>query len=171
MLRRFFLRVVLLLFILVFISACSVLEPKQPQEFDTTDQVKRIVREPLSPEQTGELVEEVGGNWLYGQGLGETAFTVGSIVLFPPAAIWHLGNAVVSLSGYKPIGVSYLLSDEDEQGWNNVYDGVMSGPGRVIAGVSGKEYRSKEVIRENMKKYYVPAEKNFAAQRPRERSS
>lgn len=150
----------------IYVSGCSLLEPKPSEDVDSAATVKNMIDKPLSPEQTGELLEEVGGNWLYGQGVGETTVTIGSIILFPPLAILHLGNAAISYSGYKPLGVSYLLSDEDEKGWNSVYDGVMSGPGRVIAGVSGKEYRSKEVIKRNMRKYYVePAPENYASQR------
>lgn len=118
--------------------------------------ISHFARTPLKPEETEELLAEVGGNWLYGQGIGETALAVGSVVLFPPAAFWFLGNGALALSGYEPVGVSTLLPNEQARKWSESYDAVLSTPGRVVAAVAGEDFRTKETIQEKMRKYLEP---------------
>lgn len=108
------------------------------------------VNKPLTPEQTEELLDEVGSNWLYGQGMGETALTVGAIALFPPYALAVLGNAALQISGEEPVGVSTVLPDEAAENWTEFYDGVTSVPGRGVAYVSDEEFRDKEIARERI---------------------
>lgn len=109
--------------------------------------MKSSLKEPLSPEDTNELLNEVGSNWLYGQGMGETAATIGTIVVFPPYALWVLGNAALQLSGEEPVEVSKMLPEESGKIWKNTYDEIVSVPGRTTAAVVGEEYRTQEVAR------------------------
>ena len=80
-------------------------------------------------------------------GLGTAALNVGAIVLFPPFAIYVVGNAVANLAGYEGVYVSDALPEEDRKDFNDGYDTVVSAPGRVTAAVAGKEFRSKDVAK------------------------
>jgi len=104
----------------------------------------RSIDKPLPPEKGQELLGEAGANWWYGQGLGETALNVGAVVAFPPYAIYLLGNAALSLSGYEPIEFSNALPEAPREQWRSVYEGVTESPGRVTAAIAGEEFRSKE---------------------------
>src|SRR5579862_6797042 len=55
---------------------------------------------PPTPEEAQEQLKQQGGDWLYGKGLGSTILTVGTCVVFPPYAIYVLGNAGLSMAGY-----------------------------------------------------------------------
>lgn len=128
------------------LSGCSLLKEKEP------DPALDFMKRPLTPEENQELTSEVGSNWLYGQGFGETAVAVGGIVLFPPYALYVLGNGALSLSGYEPLYVTNLLPEKPREEYNNVYSGVTSGPGRLSAAIAGEEYRTTDVVRERYKK-------------------
>lgn len=111
---------------------------------------KSAIEQPLSPENTEELLSEVGSNWLYGQGLGESALTIGTIAVFPPYALWVVGNAALQLSGEEPLEVSSMLPGESGEIWRSTYDGITSLPGHTSAVVAGEEFRSKDVARERI---------------------
>ena len=130
----------------MLVQGCSLLKEKEP------DPALDFVNKKLSPDETKELAKEAGSNWLYGQGFGQGAVAVGGIVLFPPYALYVLGNGALSLAGYQPLEVTSLLPKETKSEYDSVYDGVTSGPGRLSAAVAGEEYRNTEVIRERYKK-------------------
>jgi hypothetical protein len=118
------------------------------------DQLSQVVKsKPLKPEESKEMLKEVGQNWLYGQGVGETALTVGTIVIFPPYALWVLGNAALSVSGYESIKFSDALPPEEKAAWVDTYDSMASGPGRLTAAIAGKEFRTQDVAKEKLDKY------------------
>ena len=127
-----------------------------PSTGDSDAQMARLAFDatsnPLPPEKGKELLAEMGGNWLYGQGLGETTLNVGAIVLFPPYAIYLLGNAAISLSGHAPLHFSDALPGEVHDNYLSLYDNVTSAPGRVSAAVAGEEFRTNERANENLQK-------------------
>ncbi len=130
------------------LSGCGVIKKKpesQPSEL-------QLVGKPMQPEQAKEVLSEVGSNFAYGPGLGDAAVTVGTVVVFPPYALYLLGNAVLSLSGYEPVTVSSMLPPDEGKAWSDTYDSVVSGPGKVVAAVAGHEYRSREVADDRMRK-------------------
>jgi len=133
-------------FIYVFLLAgCGLLKKREtPGQYD----LKQVAEQPLSPDDTKELLDEVGENWLYGQGMGGTALTVGTVFVFPPYALWLAGNSVLSLSGYEPVRLSDALPEQQRVGWNKIYGGAASMPGRTAAAMAGEEYRSEEIIKE-----------------------
>ena len=108
-------------------------------------------KEPLSPERTEELVHQVGENWLYGQGMGETALNVGTAVVFPPYLVYLVGNAALGLSGYEQITPSSILPDQPKEAWRKAYGSVTQTPGRVAAAAAGREFRTQEVIKSDFK--------------------
>jgi hypothetical protein len=147
-----------LLVVLAALPGCGVLKPKQQEQLPS---VEELTAKPLPPEEAKGLLKDLGKNWFYGQGLGETALTVGTIVVFPPYAIYVLGNGALSMSGYEPLHVTDALPDEEKRQWNQIYDGVTQTPGRVSAAVAGEEYRTPEEAKARIDKYL---EKNRAAQ-------
>jgi len=129
------------------LSGCGVIREKpanRPDEFD-------LVGKPIPPEETGKVLNELGSNFAYGPGVGEAALNVGTTVLFPPYALVLVGNAVLSLSGYEPVGISSFMPEEAGDAWSGAYDQVVSAPGRVVAAVAGKEFRSRDVARAKLK--------------------
>ena len=149
------LRLVLALFFCL-LGACSLFKEKKYS--DTDPDIQKVVSNPLPPEKADELLGEVGSNWLYGSGLGETAVAAGSIVVFPPYALYVLGNGILSLSGYEPIYVTDALPDEDREQWNEAYDSIVSSPGQLTSAVAGREFRNKEVAKEKIYKVLSSAD-------------
>ncbi|RIL11642.1 MAG: hypothetical protein DCC75_01925 [Proteobacteria bacterium] len=137
------------------LPACTLLKEKeQPSAVDSA------IQRPLPPEKTQELLGEVGENFLYGEGLGDTAITAGTIIAFPPYAIWVAGNGLLSISGYEPLRVTDALPEEGQTAWDDAYSSVSSGPGKVAAAIAGKEFRSKEVAAEKLKPYLSYAQES-----------
>jgi hypothetical protein len=130
--------------------------PRQSPDPDPAQIAKQAALNPLSPEEADAMLGDVGENWLYGNGLGETAIAVGSVVAFPPAAIYWLGNVALSAAGYEPIGVSTVLPEEEKAQWNGIYDGISGAPGRVSAAIAGKEFITREHAKERLDKYLPP---------------
>ncbi len=143
------------------LSACGIIKEKQEPSPD----VAVLTEKPLPPEQAEKLLEAVGGNWFYGQGLGDAALTVGGIVLFPPYGLFVLGNAVLDVSGYEPVRISDALPDEQAEGYREAYDAVTGVPGRVTAAVAGTEFRTRERAKADIQAILKEAEAiNNAAQ-------
>lgn len=149
---RFF-RLTVLLLGSGLVCGCGIIREKKQPGVGDIEIAEQAVTNPMSPEETEAMMGDVASNWFYGQGLGETALAVGTVVLFPPYALYLAGNAVLSLSGYEEVRVSQALPDSGEDIWNSVYDGVTSVPGRVTSGVSGREYVTRNAAEDTLNKY------------------
>jgi hypothetical protein len=136
------------LLIITACTSCGVIKKKEP---DAAPSGVEMVGKPMPPEKAKEVLSEAGSNFAYGPGLGDAAVTVGTVVVFPPYALYLLGNAVLSLSGYEPVTVSSMLPEEQGKAWSSTYDSMVSGPGKVVAAMAGHEYRSREVGDAKMK--------------------
>jgi len=101
-----------------------------------------------------------GRHWLYGQGVGRTIVNVGTVVLFPPYALYLLGNAGLALAGYEPLYVTSALPEPARDYTLAVYDGITSVPGRITARIAGEEFQSASVPSTRM-------EESPAVSRPR----
>ena len=133
--------------VLLSSAGCGVIK-KKPEE--STDQYS-IIGKDIPPDKAKQVLSEVGGNFACGPGLGDAAVNVGTVVVFPPYAIYLLGNAVLSLSGYEPVTVASMLPEEQGKQWSQTYDHIVSGPGKMVAAMSGHEYRSREVGDQRLK--------------------
>lgn len=118
--------------------------------------VAAAIKEPLTPEETRGLIAEMGSNWLYGNGVGESALTAGTIFMFPPYALYALGNAILAISGQPELRVTNALPDELRQDYNSFYESVTAAPGHFTAAVAGREFRNREVAKERLQPY-LPA--------------
>ena len=152
----YLIKVYILIFLVINISACALLKEREEPELD----LNAAVRNPLPPEETEKLLAEVGSNWLYGQGLGEAALTMGTIFVFPPYALYVLGNGVLTLSGYEEIRITDALPDTEKEHWNSAYNTVTSGPGKLTAAVAGKEFRTQEAAKERIEQFIKPPQEN-----------
>ena len=136
-----------------FCGVCGCVPTKKANPDSATVPVGSILtpQKPLSPEKTEALVSQVGENWVFGQGVGETALNVGTAVVFPPYIVYLLGNAALGLSGHEELRPSELLPDEPKEAWQSIYGAVTESPGRVAAAAAGREFRTKEVIKTDFK--------------------
>jgi hypothetical protein len=114
----------------------------------------------LSPEETQEMLAEAGSNWLYGHGFGSTVITVGTIALFPPYALYIIGNSVLAVSGEDPVRFSDVLPADEQSRWEEFYDNVASGPGRLAAAIAGREFRTREHARNSLAPYLEAPKEN-----------
>jgi hypothetical protein len=151
---------ILILIQFITISACSYndssggLGPKYPiTEEDLLKQKNRAMiqspnimdlatgnAEPPDPNEMKLLLKQETKRWFYGRGLGRTAANIGTIVFFPPYAIYLLGNAGMELAGYDPLYITNILPQEPREVVNSIYDDVTSVPGRVNAAIAGYEF-------------------------------
>jgi hypothetical protein len=108
------------------------------------------VQAPLSEEDSNELLGRMGGNWLYGNGVGETALAAGTVFVFPPYALYLLGNAALGLGGYEQMRLSDALPDQERSQWQGFYEGVTAAPGQVSAAIAGREFITREHAKERI---------------------
>ena len=65
---------------------------------------------------------------------------IGTVVLFPPYAIYLLGNAGIAFAGYEPIYVTDALPAPAKKEALGLYNSLTGVPGRVNALVAGKRF-------------------------------
>jgi hypothetical protein len=128
-------------------SGCGTVLREKPVRPDLNSSVKQ----PLTGEQSMEVLGTAASGWWHGQGLGETILQAGTVVAFPPYALMVLGNGALNMAGYESIGVSSFLDDESRKVWLDGFGNVTSGPGRLTASLAGKEYKTEEVLLEDYK--------------------
>lgn len=137
------------------LSGCSgVLKKRPPAKKTAVD----LIGEPIPPEQAKNVLSELGKNYAYGTGIGDTALNVGAVVAFPPYAIYLVGNAVLALTGYETITPSTLLPKKAGKAWGKTYDTIASGPGRVVAAMAGHEFRSEAVKEQKLQRIFAEIE-------------
>ncbi len=110
--------------------------------------MSEIINNPLSAEESREMMGDLSEGWLYGNGVGSTAITLGGVFLFPPYALYIAGNTLLSWSGYEPLHVTRLLPEQEREKWDYFYDNLSAAPGRLNAAVAGKEFVTKEAAQQ-----------------------
>lgn len=106
----------------------------------------------LSSAESKQLLNEVGKNWIFGQGVGETVATVGTIAVFPPFALVVIGNTALGLAGYDTVKMRDFLPEEAADVYEGGYDLLTSAPGRTFAAVGEEEFRDREVSKIHLDK-------------------
>lgn len=110
--------------------------------------LSEIAEASKKPPEEGEIEGELGEaakDFAYGPGLGRASLNVATVILFPPYAIYLVGNALLSLGGYEQLHVTDALPDKGRDAVLTVYDGVTSVPGRLTAGIANEEFREAKV--------------------------
>lgn len=97
----------------------------------------RIAR---TPEEADEELSKFGRHWFYGPGIGQTMANVGTAVVFPPYALYLLGNAGLTVAGYEPLYITSALPEAPRRYILQAYDGVTSVPGRLTSAVARERY-------------------------------
>ena len=151
-------------FILLLLPGCAGVYSRAPEGAESFDgrsansgpaanesgrarlDLQRMAANPLPPERAAETLSELGENWMYGHGMGETLVAVGLIAAFPPFAIYALGNAALDLSGYSPLYVTDLLPARQRYAWREGFDGFVAGPGKLAAAIGGEEFRGRRDV-------------------------
>jgi hypothetical protein len=82
-------------------------------------------------------------NWVYGYGSGEALINLAGIVVFPPYAIYVVGNGLAEYSGYEPWYITSVLPDEVRKPYLSGYHGVASVPGRFLGAINGRGFRGE----------------------------
>ena len=98
---------------------------------------------PPTIEEANKELEKQGGNWLYGKGIGATTLNIATCIVFPPYILYLLGNAGLELAGYEPLYITEAVPEPAQSGVTQVYDDVVSVPGRIAAVTAGEEFRDK----------------------------
>lgn len=129
-------------------TGCSL--PEKKKEDDSVANLVIARRQPLTAQESEEVLGVVAENWLYGPGLGRSALNIGTVVLFPPYAVYVLGNALLDVSGFQPMYITDLLPEDERQDYNRVFDSVTGAPGRLTAAMAGKEFRSPDVGKQRL---------------------
>ena len=96
---------------------------------------------PPDPEQAKEELESGAKNWFFGPGFGSSVSNIALMIVFPPYAIYLLGNAGLQLAGYEPWYVTDELSPEQRSATLNTYNEVMSVPGKFNSLIFDEEFR------------------------------
>lgn len=126
--------------LLLGLSACTRAEKPKPPAIPLSG----LNTAPLAPEKAKDLASQMGKQWFYGEGVGNTAATVGTIVFFPPYAALVLGNAALSMGGYEQYWLSDVLPEEERTEYRQIYRDVTSLPGRTHAAIAGREFITEE---------------------------
>lgn len=137
-------------------------ENKPEEDQQLTARLQKMASKPLTPDQTSELVDTAAGNFFYGPSLGETALDIIGMIAFPPYAVVVAGNSALSLAGYKPLSIKRVLPDDVAKGYTEATDTIYSGPGRVVAGVSGNQYRKRDEVKERWNQFAKKVEEERA---------
>jgi hypothetical protein len=141
---------------------CGTVLREKPVRPDLNSSLKG----PLTGEQSVEVLGTAASGWWYGQGLGETMLQAGTVFAFPPYVLMVLGNGALNIAGYESIGVSSFLDDEGRKKWQEGFGSVTSGPGRFTASISGREYKTEEVLLEDYKTIFANAATESSARNP-----
>lgn len=118
---------------------------------DRPPDVQALLRSEEQPPDANDL-SVILDQWFFGQGFGETVFSVGTVIAAPFYAVYLVGNAGAELAGYERVSPFNSLPADAVEPLAIVYDGVTSVPGFVSSLIFGKEFYRGESAREVVEK-------------------
>lgn len=134
----------LLAFSLLWLAACTPASPTASTDALSPAYTRQLLTGEApapTPEEAQEILQDAWYSWIYGQGVGRTALNVGTVVLFPPYALYLLGNAGLQFAGYEPLYVTDALPEQSRKVVLSGVDEITSVPGRLNAAVFREEFR------------------------------
>lgn len=109
-------------------------------DLESPPSIKEISKA-VKNDTANDQLKGVGEWWLFGPGLGHSILNIGTAVLFPPYALYLLGNAGLALAGEEPIRIVNILPEGGpREAVNNTLDGICSVPGRITSGIAQRPY-------------------------------
>jgi hypothetical protein len=102
-------------------------------------EITRAVKNDTANQQLAGM----GEWWLYGPGIGHSILNIGTAVVFPPYALYLLGNAGLALAGKEPVRIIDILPERPREIVSHSIDGVCSVPGRINAAIARRPYVDK----------------------------
>jgi len=149
-------RAVAVLFLIWIISGCALAKASDSKAVDSKALDPEFAafralkggplgdgQQALSAQQQTALLDEVGRNWLYGQGMGETILNIGAAIAFPPYILALLGNGALSLAGYEPVSIAQVMPTGARASYEEVRDSVTGAPGQAAAAIAGEKFRTQ----------------------------
>ncbi len=109
------------------------------------------ITKPLSEEQRNAVLDEMGRNFVYGDGLGNAAINVGAAILFPPYIIALVGNGALSIAGYEPLSISQVMPEKVREPYVTGRDAITGAPGQAVAAMAGEEFRTQSMAKSAIK--------------------
>jgi len=142
------LRHLIILISLGIIIGCS---PKRGSlshySFDNPPSIPDLATGKTKPPTADELQEglsEFGHRWFFGPGFGRTAVNVGTAVVFPPYALYLVGQAVTRMAGYEPYTISDAIPEPLHSPSMVVYEGVTDAPGLLNSFLFGEQFQGED---------------------------
>lgn len=150
--NRSLISLAILLVHLTLISACShrnELSMLHQEETELQSETRWTTERPPSIKEVtdavknntaNEKMEAMGDWWFFGPGIGHTILNLGSVVVFPPYALYLLGNATLALTGNEPVRIIDIFPSGPKEVVNEAIDGVCSVPGRMTSLIASRPY-------------------------------
>ena len=136
----------------IYLALCTVQLCGCAEVFKKSEQPELPpITKPLTAEQRDAVMDEMGRNFLYGQGLGNTAINVGTAIVFPPYLIAIIGNGALELAGYEPLSISQAMPEPVRENYVAGRDAVIGAPGMAAAAIAGEEYRTQSMAKDAIK--------------------
>jgi hypothetical protein len=139
--------------ITLLINLTGCISANHSQNSSESAEMLKISQKQLPPDQAKEFLSDMAKNWFYGDGLGKTSMTLGTILAFPPYGLYVATNSVLELAGYEPMYLTNLLPQEEKNEYDFFYSAIASQPGKLAASVTGEEYRSPKVVNQRILRF------------------
>jgi hypothetical protein len=103
------------------------------------------ISEAVRNDTASQQLEHIGEWWFFGPGIGYSILNIGTAIVFPPYALYLLGNAGLALAGEEPVKIINILPEAPRSIVNTTLDEICSVPGRITSAVARKPYHDNIV--------------------------
>lgn len=125
-------------------SNLSVQRPRLGSGVMPISEVMEKASSPKADEEMNSALNDFFYRWFYGPGLGVSSLNIGTVVLFPPYALYLLGNGAAALAGYEPLSPISYIPGETGDYVRAGYDAITGSPGRLTSGIAGEPFQGED---------------------------